>query len=161
MKRLLFLTAIAILISSPNLSSQYRSSVLDEIENSGSFAPLFPFQPTHSAPNNLTNVRTWPGTVDEIAGNAGFISVQGDDFVDGQGRKMRFLGTQCGMTGCFPEHEQADKLAEEFTRYGINIVRMHYVSHRTPKNGYPVKDSFIEPEQLEKFDYFISKLKQI
>ena len=82
------MTAIAILISSPNLSSQYRSSVLDEIENSGSFAPLFPFQPTHSAPNNLTNVRTWPGTVDEIAGNAGFISVQGDDFVDGQGRKM-------------------------------------------------------------------------
>lgn len=160
MKRLLFLTAIAILISSPNLSSQYRSSVLDEIENSGSFAPLFPFQPTHNAPNNLTNVRTWPGTVDEIAGNTGFISVQGDDFVDGQGRKMRFLGTQCGMTGCFPEHEQADKLAEEFTRYGINIVRMHYVSHRTPKNGYPVKDSFIEPEQLEKFDYFISKLKQ-
>ena len=30
----------------------------------------------------------------------------------------------------------------------------------TPKNGEPVKDSFIEPEQLEKFDYFISRLKE-
>ena len=134
-------------------------NVLSEIEASGNFAPMFPFQPTHNAPDNLTNVRTWPGVDNRIAGEDGFISIEGENFVDASGKKMRFLGTQCGMTGCFPEHDQADKLAKEFARYGINIVRMHYVSHRTPKNGYPVMDSFIEPVQLEKFDYFISRLK--
>ena len=120
---------------------------------------MFPFQPTHNAPDNITNVATWPGVDNRPAGQHGFISPQGDHFVDGEGNVIRFIGTQCGMTGCFPSHEQADKLVKEFRRYGINIVRMHYVSHRTPKE-YPVLDSFIEPIQLEKFDYFISKLKE-
>ncbi len=134
--------------------------VLRLIEESGDFAPLFPFQPTHNAPDNITNVRTWAGAHKEEAGATGFVTPAGDDFVDGAGNKIRFIGTQCGMTGCFPTHEQADRLAKEFARYGINIVRMHYVSHRNPKDGYPVKDSFIEPVQLERFDYFIAKLKE-
>ncbi|MBO7510555.1 MAG: hypothetical protein J6T35_05155 [Bacteroidales bacterium] len=121
---------------------------------------MFPFQPTHNAPDNITNVRTWAGADHRPAGEQGFIAVLGDRFVDGQNNEIRFLGTQCGMTGCFPSHEQADRLAREFTRYGINVIRMHYVSHRTPVNGYPVLNSFIEPVQLERFDYFISKLKE-
>lgn len=155
-----FLTAISTIILSVSLSAQNRQNVLDQIETLGNFAPMFPFQPTHDAPDNITNVRTWPGVDGCPAGSQGFIRSDRDKFVDEKGNEIRFLGTQCGMTGCFPEHEQADRLAREFTRYGINIVRMHYVSHRTPKNGYPVKDSFIEPEQLEKFDYFISRLKE-
>lgn len=123
-------------------------------------AELFPFQPTHNAPANITNVRTWEGVSNDPAGTEGFITADGDHFIDGNGTERRFIGTNLGMTGCFPEHEDADKLAEELTRYGINIVRMHYVSHRTPKEGYPIKDSFIEPVQLEKFDYLFAKLKE-
>ena len=160
MRRLYFLTAISTILLSVSLSAQNHQNVLDQIEALDNFAPLFPFQPTHNTPENITNVRTWPGVDGRQAGSNGFIKAERDRFVDEEDRQVRFLGTQCGMTGCFPEHDQADKLAKEFTRYGINIVRMHYVSHRTPKNGYPVKDSFIEPEQLEKFDYFISKLKE-
>ena len=124
------------------------------------FAPLFPFQPTHRAPDNITNVRTWAGADGKPAGDDGFITTQGDHFVDGDGRVRRFIGTNIGMTGCFPTHEAADMLAPELARYGINIVRMHYVSHRTPKEGYPVKDSFMEPVQLERFDYFFARLKK-
>ena len=124
------------------------------------FPALFPFQPTHNTPDNLTNVRTWDSASSGPAGSTGFIRADGDHFVDGDGREMRFIGTNLGMTGCFPSHEDADKVAKELTRYGINIVRMHYVSHRTPKEGYPVQDSFIEPVQLERFDYLFAKLKE-
>ena len=159
MKKLLFFVVYMFAISATILRAQHCPDVLKEIEASGAFAPLFPFQPTHDAPDNLTNVRTWPGVDDRQAGQQGFISTSGSHFVDGDGNQIRFIGTQCGMTGCFPSHEQADNLVKEFTRYGINIVRMHYVSHRTPKQ-YPVLDSFIEPLQLEKFDYFIARLKE-
>ena len=127
---------------------------------SDSLAPLFPFQPTHNAPDNITNVRTWAGVEVGPAGKDGFILSVNDHFEDETGRERRFIGTNIGMTGCFPDHASSDRLAEELTRYGINIVRMHYVSHRTPKNGYPVKDSFIEPVQLERFDYLFAKLKE-
>ena len=156
----MFLVACVALTTTIDLVAQQRPDVLEQIESSGDFAPMFPFQPTHNSPNNITNVRTWTGGDDRPAGADGFVRAYGDSFVDANGVQMRFIGTQCGMTGCFPSHEQADKLAKEFARYGINIVRMHYVSHRNPKNGYPVLDSFIEPVQLEKFDYFISKLKE-
>jgi Carbohydrate binding domain. len=121
---------------------------------------MFPFQPTHHAPSNITNVRTWSGVSNQSAGVNGFITSQGNHFVDENGHEMRFIGTNIGMTGCFPDHQAADQLAEELTRYGINIVRMHYVSHRTPKEGYPVLNSFIEPVQLERFDYLFAKLKE-
>lgn len=160
MRKLILLVGLAVLVTASNLAAQQRPNVLDQIEKSGDFAPMFPFQPTHNAPDNITNVRTWAGVDGRPAGLDGFVSTDGERFVDANGTELRFIGTQCGMTGCFPSHEQADKLAKEFTRYGINIVRMHYVSHRNPKNGYPVLNSFIEPVQLEKFDYFISKLKE-
>ena len=159
MRKLFFLVTVFVLFAGHSLSAQQHPDVLKQIESSGKFAPMFPFQPTHNAPDNITNVRTWPGVDNRPSGQQGFISTSGSHFVDGDGNQIRFIGTQCGMTGCFPSHEQADKLAKEFTRYGINIVRMHYVSHRTPKQ-YPILDSFIEPYQLEKFDYFIAKLKE-
>jgi len=159
MRKLTFLVAFAALITAHQMMAQNRPDLVKQIEAKGSFEPMFPFQPTHNAPDNITNVRTWAGVDNRPAGIDGFVSTDGEHFVDENGNVLRFLGTQCGMTGCFPSHAQADKLAKEFTRYGINIVRMHYVSHRTPKQ-YPVLDSFIEPVQLEKFDYFIAKLKE-
>ena len=145
MKKLLSFIALVALGMSVSVYAQKYPDVIRRLDASGDFAPLFPFQPTHNAPDNITNVRTWDGVSSDIAGSDGFISPEGDHFVDGNGNEIRFIGTQCGMTGCFPEHSAADRLVKEFTRYGINIVRMHYVSHRTPKNGYPVLDSFIEP----------------
>lgn len=135
-------------------------SVAQTVIDFGSTDAFFPFRPSHIAPGNITDVSTWPGMDNRPAGSDGFISVEGDHFVDGRGREIRFIGTNIGMTGCFPCHEDADRLAAELRRYGINIVRLHYVSHRTPKDGYPVKDSFIEPVQLERFDYLFAKLKE-
>lgn len=159
MKRIVL--AYMILVSSTLFAhtQSQKDDLLKKIESSGDFAPLFAFQPTHNQPDNITNVATWRSDDDEFAGKDGFITPAGSAFFDGEGRRIRFIGSQCGMTGCFPSHEYAERLASEFSRYGMNIIRMHYVSHRTPADGYPVLDSFIEPVQLERFDYFISRLK--
>ena len=75
---------------------------------------FFPFQPTHTSPGNITDVSAWSGNDRRPAGSDGFISVEGDHFVDGKGREIRFIGTNIGMTGCFPEHEDAEQLAGVF-----------------------------------------------
>lgn len=122
---------------------------------------MFPYIPTHHAPENITNVSTWPSWEKGQAGSNGFIRSEGDRFVDGRGVQRRFLGTNICFTGCFPSHEDADKVAAELARYGINVVRLHYVHHKFPPGRiYPKTDSFIEPEQLERFDYLFAKLKE-
>lgn len=122
---------------------------------------MFPYIPTHNAPENITNVSTWPSWEKGKAGDNGFIKSVDDRFVDGQGVQRRFLGTNICFTGCFPTHEDADRVAAELARYGINLVRLHYVHHRVPPGrAYPNQDSFIEPVQLERFDYLFAKLKE-
>jgi hypothetical protein len=162
-RKFLYLTLFAVMSASVNLYAQGglqpNIDILAKIEASGNFEPMFPFLPTHSAPENITNVGTWTA-VPRSEPFQGFISPKGETFVDGTGQPVRFIGTNIGMTGCFPDHSSADSVARELTRYGINIVRLHYVSHRTPKEGYPVLNSFIEPVQLERFDYLFAKLKE-
>lgn len=162
MRKLCTWTVLGIMLSSTTIFAQGEKGLdlLDEIEQSGNFLPMFPFQPTHNLPDNITNVRTWTGAGTESAGDCGFISCEGDHFIDGSGREIRFIGTNIGMKGCFPDHNSADRLAKELSRYGINIVRLHYVSHTIPEHGYPVLNSFIEPVQLERFDYLFAKLKE-
>lgn len=149
------------------MSGQKAGDILERVEASGEFAPMFPFQPTHDAPCNITNVATWPVAAGEMAvrgseaGAQGFIGVEGDHFIDGSGNVRRFLGTNICFTGCFPEKEAAERVAEELTRYGINLVRLHYVHHKFPKDKiYPERDSFLEPVQLDKFDYLFYCLKK-
>ena len=122
---------------------------------------MFPYIPTHQAPENITNVSTWPSWDKGEAGAGGFLRSEGDRFVDGTGAEHRFLGTNICFTGCFPSHEDAEKVAAELARYGINLVRLHYVHHKFPPGRiYPKPDSFLEPEQLERFDYLFAKLKE-
>ena len=122
---------------------------------------MFPYEPSHEAPENITNVSTWPSWVKGMAGDQGFIQSVGESFEDENGVQRRFLGTNICFTGCFPSHEDADRVAAELARYGINLVRLHYVHHKFPKGKvYPKQDSVLEPEQLERFDYLFAKLKE-
>lgn len=137
-----------------------KSNVLSEIEASDNFAPMFPFQPTRNTPDNITNVHTWPQEALVSAGNEGFITTKGENFVDEKGNIRRFIGSNICFSGCFPSHEDADRVAEDLSRYGINIIRLHYSHHLVPRNGYVEDDSFIDPVQLERFDYLLAALKK-
>lgn len=151
----------AVLLTVCSYGQKSPENFLEKLENAGEFAPMFPFQPTHYSPDNITNVTTWKGVKKLPAGHSGFVSAKGDRFVGGDGKTLRFLGTNICFSGCFPTHADADKVSEELARWGINVVRLHYVHHSFPPGKmYPQTDSFIEPEQLERFDYLFSKLKE-
>ena len=153
--------AVLMLLPVFSFAEEKKENLLDKIEASGQFAPMFPFQPTHDAPANITNVKNWEGTRQGEAGAQGFIAADGDHFIDEQGNERRFLGTNICFTGCFPEKKDAEKVAAELARYGINLVRLHYVHHKFPPGReYPEKDSFLEPEQLDRFDYLFAQLKK-
>ncbi len=122
-------------------------------------APLFPFKVTHGLPDNITNVQTWQGPW-RPAGADGFVRAEQARFVTDRG-PCRFTGTNICFSGCFPEHEQAERVAADLARFGINLVRLHYVHHQwPPERRYASPDSFIEPVQLERFDYLFNQLKQ-
>ena len=71
MRKLCTWTVLGIMLSSTSIFAQGEKGLdlLDEIEQSGNFLPMFPFQPTHNLPDNITNVRTWTGAGTESAGD--------------------------------------------------------------------------------------------
>ena len=152
------LTAVLALAAQEKAPRDYPD-VLAEIEGQGAFAPLFPFRIARGAPDNITNVQTWSGAW-RPAGESGFVRAEGARFVD-DGGVRRFVGTNICFTGCFPEHAEAERVADDLARFGINLVRLHYVHHKFPPGRkYATPDSFVEPVQLERFDYLFHRLKQ-
>lgn len=143
----------------PGEQDQYPDALADLPATEG-LAPLFPFRVVHGTPGNVTNVQTWDGGPWRPAGTAGFVRAQGAHFVNDAG-PCRFAGTNLCFTGCFPEHDKAELVAADLARFGINLVRLHYVHHASPPGRrYATPDSFIEPLQLERFDYLFQQLKQ-
>lgn len=144
------------------LEKKKYPDLLTKIEQSGSFAPMFPFVIGPDVQNNITNVTVWPESdFRKNISDGGLISVQNGTFTDSRGARKCFLGTNLCFPGCFPDHEKARQCAQTLARFGINIVRMHYVHHKSPVNKkYASPDSFIEPIQLERFDFFINELKK-
>ena len=97
------------------------------------------------------------------AGKTGFVRVQDGHFVDGCGKRVRFLGVNFTFGSAFPSHEDADKLAARLASQGINIIRFHHMdNHAAPggiwKKGGP-KLNILDPGQLDRLDYFIAQLK--
>ena len=97
------------------------------------------------------------------AGKTGFVRVQDGHFVDGSGKRVRFLGVNFTFGSAFPSHEDADKLAARLASQGVNIIRFHHMDNQTAprgiwKNGEP-KKNVLDPGQLDRLDYFIARLK--
>ncbi len=58
--------------------------------------------------------------------------------------------------GCFPTHQQAERLA---ARLGVNCVRMHHMDNFPIWGDSPNKLT-IDPRKLERLDYLIDQLKK-
>ncbi|MDO4584288.1 MAG: carbohydrate binding domain-containing protein [Planctomycetia bacterium] len=131
--------------------------VILESEN---FAPMFPFVISKVPQENVTNVPSWPGNEVRPAGVDGFIRVENGEFVNDRG-VVKFFGTNLTSQSCFPEtHEDAEFLAKSLARFGINIVRLHFID--TPWGLLDDKTTLtkISEEKLEKLDYLIYQLQQ-
>ena len=116
--------------------------------------PLFPFVVSYDSPDNVTNVSKWLACP---AGKQGFVVSRDGHFATDAG-PIRFWGTNLCFDGCFPTHEQAERVASRLARLGINCVRLHHM------DAFSIwgksKDKLtIDPERLERLDYLIAQMK--
>ncbi len=118
-------------------------------------AELFPFVVSYGQRANLTDVSGW---LQAPAGRSGFVRSENGHFVTDAGR-IRFWATNLCFSACFPDHEQAERLAARLASFGINCVRMHHMDSRDIWGRSPNKLT-IDPAQLERLDYLIYQLKQ-
>ena len=116
--------------------------------------PLFPFVVSYDAPDNVTNVSQW---LDRPAGRHGFVRAENGRLVTDDG-PIRFWATNFCFEACFPDHEQAERVAARLARLGINCVRMHHMDSRSIWGDSPNKLT-IDPKKLERLDYLVHQLK--
>ena len=85
-----------------------------------------------------------------------------DGFAFGDGTPAKFWGVNLSYTASAPDREVADFTAARFAKYGINAVRMHKFSYPTGQMGIgdPNDSTRMDPQGLDRLDYFASKLKE-
>lgn len=98
------------------------------------------------------------------AGGQGFVRVRDGHFVDGRGKRIRFLASNFTFGSCFPDHDTADKLAARLASLGVNCIRFHHMDNQAAPRGIwkadtPMRSAF-DPGQLDRLDYFIAALKR-
>ncbi len=116
---------------------------------------FFPFVVGYDPGDVLTNMSR---LLDPPAGKHGFVRVENGHFATDAGR-IRFWATNLCFEACFPEKEEAERLAKRLASLGINCVRMHHMDNRHIWGKSPNKLT-IDPAMLDKLDYLIFQLKQ-
>lgn len=111
--------------------------------------------------DNVTNL-SWLN--EKPAGKHGFVAAKDGHFVDGSGKRIRFIGGAFCHGASFPTHEMADRVAARLAMTGLNLVRLHHMDGRTKPNGiWRIDDRGvprIDEEQLDRLDYLIHQLKR-
>ena len=104
---------------------------------------------------------------DAPAGKDGFIRVQGGHLVRPNGQRIRFWGVHLtdwsrGSVE-LPPKEDIPMWASTLARFGINIVRLHFLDLAAPRGIIDAtkNDSrSFDPQQLDRLDFFVSELKK-
>jgi hypothetical protein len=103
--------------------------------------------------------------LEKPAGKSGYIQIKDGHFYTADGKRLRIWGVNMTGGACYPEKEDAPKIAAFLARYGINGVRFHFLDSEWG----PEKSIFdytlesrrkLNPEQLDKLDFFIFELKK-
>ena len=148
----------------PQLNSRFVlvASALLAVVVAARAEEMFPFVMPGLEPNRGVADVSWLN--DAPAGKSGFVRAKDGHFVDGRGKRIKFLATNFTFGSCFPDHDTADKLAARLASLGINCIRFHHMDNQTAprgiwKVGTPKKNEF-DPDQLDRLDYFIAALKK-
>ena len=125
---------------------------------------MFPFVIPGLAPPAAGSVVDVSWLNDPPAGGRGFVRAQDGHFVDGRGKRLRFLASNFTFGSCFPDHETADRLAARLASLGINCIRFHHTDNQSAPGGIwkagTAKKNEFDPAQLDRLDYFIAALKR-
>ncbi|GAB6166386.1 hypothetical protein JCM19992_23860 [Thermostilla marina] len=116
---------------------------------------LFPFVVGYDPAGGITDLSS---RLDRPAGKHGFVRVVNGHFGTDAGR-IRFWATNMCFDGCFPSRAEAERVAARLASLGINCVRLHHMDNRHIWGSSPNK-LVIDPEMLDRLDYFIFQLKQ-
>jgi hypothetical protein len=155
------LRALAILIASIALTG-IAATMLWSMEGKRKEYELFRFYlPWDDGSDTVTHVQSWVSARDKAIER---VYVGADGRLYAGGRRIRFIGVNIGGAACFPRKEDAEKIAGRLAKFGINLVRMHGIDANWETvnifGGYnaPTTRS-LDPEALDRLDYFIAKLK--
>ncbi|MCW8129031.1 MAG: hypothetical protein KIS92_01480 [Planctomycetota bacterium] len=93
---------------------------------------------------------------EKTAGEAGFVKAQGNNFVLGSGKPVKFWAVNCTSTTVLQSREAVDYLCARLAKVGVNLVRFHQnvFDDRQPD---PAK---IDEKYLDGLFYFIAALKK-
>lgn len=105
------------------------------------------------------------------SGKNGFLTVKGEKFFFDDGTQARFWGADLAGEACFPDKEDAERLADLISRLGYNIVRFHHIDVVAPWTDkviqrslfggqQPVTTRRIDPVMLDKLEYLWFCLKE-
>src|ERR1700722_11829242 len=105
--------------------------------------------------------------LDAPAGKHGFVKVQDGHLATGDGHRIRFWGVNITDwsrgSRQIPSKEDATFWAATLARFGVNSVRFQFLDLEAPRglieNGGDNTRS-LEPEQLDREDYFIAELEK-
>lgn len=81
------------------------------------------------------------------------------------GQRIKFVGVNIACQSCFPSHNDpvlgdvAEKIAAHLAKLGINCVRLHAIDRPSPWGVFTTGRVALDSTQMDKFDYFISRLK--
>jgi hypothetical protein len=105
--------------------------------------------------------------LDPPAGKDGFIRIQDGHFVRPNGKRIRFWGVHLTDWSkgsiLLPPKEDAPMYAATLARFGVNMVRLHFLDLAAPRG---IIDSTrndsrsFDAQQLDRLDYLISELKK-
>ncbi len=123
---------------------------------------LFPFVlPWDDASAGVTDISGW---LHKPAGVLGYVRAREDGHLYVGDQRLRFFGTDLSHSANFPRHEDAEKVARRMAKFGINIVRFHIMDIAPFPQGLFRHDGpgtrELEPEAVDRLDYFIAQLKQ-
>ncbi len=124
-------------------------------------ADLAPFVlPWDDASESATNIADW---LHAPAGKYGHVRAEEDGHLYVGTERLRLFGVNLCFGACFPDHEDAEKIAARMAKFGINAVRFHHMDMRTFPNGIRSDKSgdtrALSPDALDRLDYLIAQLK--
>jgi hypothetical protein len=101
------------------------------------------------------------------AGKDGFIRVQNGHFLHPDGKRIRFWGVHLTDWSrgsiLLPAKEDASMYAASLARFGVNMVRLHFLDLAAPRgiiDGTKSDSRSFDAQQLDRLDFMIAELKK-
>lgn len=127
-------------------------------------ALLRPFVMNHrSAGPSLADVSF---LLDAPAGKKGFVGIRGGHFATPDGKRIRFWGVHLTDWSrgsvMLPPKEDAAVYAAALARFGVNMVRLHFIDLAAPRGIIAAGNDSrsFDAQQLDRLDFLVAELKK-